>query len=192
MRRGGTGSLLDMASVHVNAVLVSTTYSRPFAERRRQAQIEFVLFAFGGGGFGVVADGVAGFDALDQCVKCGIEIGDILHIEHFAARGVHHFANVDQAFFEAGGQHSARRIVAGNFQVIEYRVGSHQFGDDVVRAFAAGVSGNVIADQDDHAATVRRRGQQIFRSDENGVIDVGGAAYFPNALIDSATLPCRW
>jgi hypothetical protein len=61
-----------------------------------------------------------------------------------------------------------------------------------VRAFAAGVSGNVIADQDDHAATVRRRGQQIFRSDENGVIDVGGAAYFPNALIDSATLPCRW
>ena len=69
-----------------------------------------------------------------------------------------------------------RRVVAGDFQIVEDRVGGDGFGDDVARALPARVRADVVADQNDYAAAVRRRAEEILGGDEDAVVDIGGAA----------------
>ena len=45
-------------------------------------------------------------------------MGDVLDVEEFAPRLVHHLANVDQAGNHAGGEKSLRGVVAGDFEII--------------------------------------------------------------------------
>ena len=75
----------------------------------------------------------------------------------------------------AGVEQSLRRVVAGDFEVIEDDVRGDGFGDDVVRAFSAGIGADVIADQDDHSAALGWQFKQTLGGEEDSVIDVGGA-----------------
>jgi hypothetical protein len=68
-----------------------------FPERGSEANIEFVGLAFGGGGMRVVAQGVAGFDALNQGAEGVVEMSDVPDVEDFSAGLVDDFANVDEA-----------------------------------------------------------------------------------------------
>src|SRR6185437_2111540 len=90
-----------------------------FSEGRGKADVEFVRLAESGRGVGVVAEGIAGFDSVDERAKHGFELGDLLNVEDFAAGLVRNLTNVDEAGDHAGGEKSLRRIVAGNFQIIE-------------------------------------------------------------------------
>lgn len=68
-----------------------------FPERGSEANIEFVGLAFGGAGMRVVAQGVAGFDALNQGAEGVVEMSDVPDVEDFSASLVDDFANVDEA-----------------------------------------------------------------------------------------------
>jgi hypothetical protein len=140
-----------------------------FAEGGGETDIEFVGLAFGGGGLGVKAESVTRLDALDEGAEDGVEMGDILHVEDFAAGLVDDFADVDEAGNHAGGEESGRRIV-------EHGVGSDGFGDDIARTLAAGVGADVVADENDDAATVGRKREEIAGGEKDAVVDVGGAA----------------
>src|ERR1700722_1865347 len=65
-----------------------------FSERGGQADIEFVGFGESGAGVCVVAKRVARFDALNEGTEDGIQMGDVLDVEEFTPRLVHHFADV--------------------------------------------------------------------------------------------------
>lgn len=147
-----------------------------FAEGGSEVHVEFVRFAGGGVGLGVVAEGVARFDAVDEGAENFVEVGDVGDVEDFAASLVDDFAYVDEAGNHGSREESARRIVSGNFQVVENGVGGDGFGDDVVRALAPGIGADVVADENDNAAMHGRGVEEIFRGNKDAVIDVGGAA----------------
>ena len=69
-----------------------------------------------------------------------------------------------------------RGIVAGDFQIVDHCVGSDGFGDDVARALAAGTGPDVVTDENDDAAVFLWSIEEILRGEEDGVVDVGGAA----------------
>src|ERR1700676_4474391 len=147
-----------------------------FPEGGSQANVEFVRFAESCVGVCVVPKRVACLYALNKSAKDGIQMGDVLDVEKFTTGLVHHLANVDQAGNHTGREESLRRVVAGNFQVIEDGVGGDGFGDDVARNLSSRVGADVIADEDDDAATFGRRLEEIFRGDEDPVVDIGGAS----------------
>ena len=64
----------------------------------------------------------------------------------------------------------------GIFKLLDHCVGSDGFGDDVARALAAGTGPDVVTDENDDAAVFLLSIEEILRGEEDGVVDVGGAA----------------
>jgi hypothetical protein len=147
-----------------------------FAEGGTEVHVEFVRFARGGVGLGVVAEGVARFDAVHEGAKNFVEVGDVGDVKDFAAGLVDDFANVDEAGNHGSREESARRIVSGNFQVVENGLGGDGFGYDVARTLAPGIGADVVADENDNAAMHGRGVEEIFRSNKDAVVNVGGTA----------------
>src|SRR6266481_3489117 len=133
-----------------------------FPEGRSKANIEFMRFAEGRRSVRVVTQRVTRLNALNQAAKDGIQVRDVLDVEEFAARLVHHFANVDQAGNHAGGKECLRRVVAGDLEIVEDSIGGDGLGDDVVRALSAGVRANVIADENDHATPLWGQFEEVL------------------------------
>ena len=134
-----------------------------FAEGRPKANIDFVGLAEGGGGIGVVAEGVAGFDALDERAEDFVEMRDVRNVEDFAAGLIDDFADIYEARCHGRGHARFRRIVAGDSQIVDHCVGSDGFGDDVARALAAGTGADVVTDKNYDPAVFLRSFEEILR-----------------------------
>lgn len=146
-----------------------------FTEGRIELHANFVRFAGGSVSLRVVAQGVAGLEALDERAENLVKVRDVGDVEDFSAGLVDDFANVDEAGNHGSIKESARRIVPGNFQVVENRIGGDCFGDDIPGALAPGIRADIVADENDNAAMHRRGVEEIFRSNKDAVIDVGSA-----------------
>ena len=92
-----------------------------FAEGRPKANIDFVGLAESGGGVGVVAEGVAGFDALDERAKNFVEMRDVRNVEDFAAGLFDDFADIHKARGHGRGHARFRGIVAGALPIVPLR-----------------------------------------------------------------------
>src|SRR6202044_3524988 len=59
---------------------------------------------------------------------------------------------------------------------VEDRVGGDGFGDNVARALSPGVRSNVIADENDHAASLGGQLEEVLGGEKYAVVDVCSAA----------------
>src|SRR5712671_2372283 len=113
------------------------------SKRRRQANIQFVRFAISAVDGCVVPQRVSCFYSLNQRAEDGIQVGHVCHVEDLSARLVHYSANIDESWNHARKEASLRRVVAGNFQVIQSSVRGDRFGHDIASPLPARVRANI-------------------------------------------------
>jgi len=82
-------------------------------------------------------------------------MSDVPDVEDFSASLVDDFANVDEARNQAGSEESLRRIVTGDFKVVENRVGGDRFGNDVASALSAGIRADIMGSKRSQGERVR-------------------------------------
>ncbi len=124
---------------------------------------------------GVKADGVAGFQALNERLEGEEERAFLFHVEHFAAGLGSHFANIARATEQFGGKAGFGRVAAGNFDAVDGGVGFEGLLDDGVVIDGGGGS-DIIADENNDAAGGRSFAAEILRGVVEALVDVGAAA----------------
>src|SRR5262249_22811157 len=116
------------------------------------------------------------FNASDQRLKYGIEIGHVLDVKNLPAGLIHYLANIHESRNHAGVQSRLWRVVSRYFQVVESGIGSGRFGYDVTCPLSACVCADVIADQNDYAAALCTGHEKVLGRGKDAIVYVSCSA----------------
>src|SRR5690349_1370315 len=150
LRAGRTicpGKLYSPALPKIKAGLGENEVVAAFrSEGMRQANIQFVRLAFCAVDGSVVPQRVARLDSLQQRAENRVQVSHVLHVENLSAGLIHDFANIYEAGNHARCKNRHRRVVSGNFQVIEGGVRGDRFRHNVTRSLSTRVRPDIVAD----------------------------------------------